>query len=142
MYDVPQRGDALQLLQSLPASSSPLVIFDPEFRGPLDRLKFGNEGERQRGRASLPPMSESYIDAVCSEIARVKGRGQATPLKKTAHGIELAQVQPRTGKLECFTPFCRLMRDPKPVTSPGRNAGLFDGWVWPVSACSFRRNRL
>jgi site-specific DNA-methyltransferase (adenine-specific) len=71
MYDVPQRGDALELLQSLPAASSPLVFFDPEFRGPLDRLKFGNEGERQRGRASLPAMSESYIDVVCHEIARV-----------------------------------------------------------------------
>ena len=71
MYDVPQRGDALQLLQSLPTASSSLVFFDPQFRGPLDRLKFGNEGERQRGRASLPPMSESYRDAVSLEIARV-----------------------------------------------------------------------
>jgi site-specific DNA-methyltransferase (adenine-specific) len=71
MYDVPQRGDALQLLQSLPTASSSLVFFDPQFRGPLDRLKFGNEGERQRGRASLPSMSESYIDAICHEIVRV-----------------------------------------------------------------------
>jgi hypothetical protein len=43
----------------------------PSFRGPLDRLKFRNEGERQRGRASLPAMSETYIDAVPFEIARV-----------------------------------------------------------------------
>jgi site-specific DNA-methyltransferase (adenine-specific) len=47
------------------------VFFDPEFRGSLDYLKFGNEGARQRGRASLPAMSETYIDAVCRQIARV-----------------------------------------------------------------------
>jgi hypothetical protein len=58
-------------LQSFTATSSPLVFLDPEFRGPLDRLKFGNEGERQRGRASLPAMSETYIDAIAFEIARV-----------------------------------------------------------------------
>jgi site-specific DNA-methyltransferase (adenine-specific) len=37
----------------------------------LDKLKFGNEGARQCGRAQLPAMSENYIDAVCVEIARV-----------------------------------------------------------------------
>jgi site-specific DNA-methyltransferase (adenine-specific) len=70
-YNTPQQGDALRLLRSLPTACSPLVFFDPEFRGSLDHLKFGNEGARQRGRASLPQMSDVYIDAACREIARV-----------------------------------------------------------------------
>jgi site-specific DNA-methyltransferase (adenine-specific) len=69
--NVAQRGDALDLLCSLPASCSPLAFFDPQHRGVLDKLAFGNEGSRQRGRAALPAMSESYIDACLREIARV-----------------------------------------------------------------------
>jgi site-specific DNA-methyltransferase (adenine-specific) len=41
----------------------------------LDRLKFGNEGARQRGRARLPAMTEDYIDACCREIARALAPG-------------------------------------------------------------------
>jgi site-specific DNA-methyltransferase (adenine-specific) len=55
----------------LPDSSSPLVHLDPQHRGVLDHLKFGNEGARQRGRAALPAMSQPYIEAACREIARV-----------------------------------------------------------------------
>jgi site-specific DNA-methyltransferase (adenine-specific) len=66
-----QRGDALELLRSLSDECTPLVFFDPQHRGVLDHLKFGNEGARQRGRSGLPAMSESYIDDVCRESARV-----------------------------------------------------------------------
>ena len=66
-----QQGDALELLRSLPSEYTPLVFFDPQHRGVLDRLKFGNEGERQRKRAELPAMTENYIDDVCRELARV-----------------------------------------------------------------------
>ena len=66
-----QQGDALELLRSLPSKCTPLVFFDPQHRGVLDRLKFGNEGERQRKRAELPAMTENYIDDVCRELARV-----------------------------------------------------------------------
>jgi site-specific DNA-methyltransferase (adenine-specific) len=69
--NVAQRGEALDLLRSLPPEYSPLAFFDPQRRDVLDRLKFGNEGARQRGRARLPPMSEDYIDDCCREIARV-----------------------------------------------------------------------
>jgi site-specific DNA-methyltransferase (adenine-specific) len=68
--NIAQRRDALDLLRSLPAGCSPLAFFDPQHRGVLDRLKFGNEGARQRGRAKLPAMSEEYIDACCREIER------------------------------------------------------------------------
>jgi site-specific DNA-methyltransferase (adenine-specific) len=69
--NVAQRGDALELLRSLPDACTPLAFFDPQHRGVLDHLKFGNEGARQRGRASLPPMTEEYIDEACREIARI-----------------------------------------------------------------------
>jgi len=69
--NVAQHGDALALLRSLPDNCTPLVIFDPQHRGVLDRLQYGNEGSRQRGRAGLPAMTNDYIDACCREAARV-----------------------------------------------------------------------
>jgi hypothetical protein len=47
--NVMQRGDALVLLRSLRDSHAPLTFFDPQHRSVLDKMKFGNEGERQRG---------------------------------------------------------------------------------------------
>ena len=69
--NVVQRGDALTLLRSLRDSCSPLVFFDPQYRGVLDHLQYGNEGSRQRGRAELLAMTSNYIDACCRETARV-----------------------------------------------------------------------
>jgi site-specific DNA-methyltransferase (adenine-specific) len=68
--NVAQRGDALDLLTSLPDACAALAFFDPQHRSVLDHLKFGNEGARQRGRAALPAMTEDYIDACSREIAR------------------------------------------------------------------------
>jgi site-specific DNA-methyltransferase (adenine-specific) len=69
--NVMQRGDALELLRVLPDCCTPLAFFDPQYRGVLDKLDYGNEGAKQRGRFRLPQMSESYIDACGREIARV-----------------------------------------------------------------------
>src|SRR4029077_4111053 len=69
--NVAQRGDALALLQSLPDSCTPLLFFDPQYRGVLDKLKYGNEGARQKRRFDLPAMTGDYIDACCREAARV-----------------------------------------------------------------------
>jgi site-specific DNA-methyltransferase (adenine-specific) len=65
------RGDALALLRSLPGGCTPLVFFDPQHRGVLDRLQYGNEGARQQGRFALPAMTSDYIDLCCREAARV-----------------------------------------------------------------------
>jgi hypothetical protein len=65
-----QSGDALALMQSLPDSCTPLVFFDPQHRGVLDKLDYGNEGARQKGRAGLPAMSESSLTIVVA-TARV-----------------------------------------------------------------------
>ena len=69
--DVATRGDALTLLRSLPDDCAAAAFFDPQHRGVLDRLKYGNEGARQRARCALPAMSDGYIDACCRDIARV-----------------------------------------------------------------------
>ena len=69
--DVATRGDALTLLRSLPDDCAAAAFFDPQHRGVLDRLRYGNEGARQRARCALPAMSDGYIDACCRDIARV-----------------------------------------------------------------------
>jgi site-specific DNA-methyltransferase (adenine-specific) len=66
-----QRGDALELLQSLPAGCTKLVFLDPQYRENLDRLKYGNEGSRQQERCLLPQMSPEFIDRCCREAVRV-----------------------------------------------------------------------
>jgi site-specific DNA-methyltransferase (adenine-specific) len=37
----------------------------------LDKLAYGNEGARQRGRCTLPAMTDSFIDTCCREAVRV-----------------------------------------------------------------------
>ena len=73
--NVIQRGDALTLLRSLPDGCTPLVFFDPQYRGVLDKLGYGNEGARQKGRFALPAMTGDYIDQCCRETARVLAPG-------------------------------------------------------------------
>jgi site-specific DNA-methyltransferase (adenine-specific) len=69
--NIHQHGDALALLQWLPGSCTPLAFFDPQHRDNLDKLKYGNEGARQRERCGLPQMSAEYVDECCREMARV-----------------------------------------------------------------------
>ena len=68
--NVAQRGDALDLLRSLPDSCAALVLFDPQHRTVLDKLAYGNEGARQGRRCALPQMSDAFIEQCCREIAR------------------------------------------------------------------------
>jgi site-specific DNA-methyltransferase (adenine-specific) len=65
------QGDALALLRSLPDGCARLTFFDPQHRDTLDRLGYGNEGVRQKGRLALPAMTAAYIDQCCREGARV-----------------------------------------------------------------------
>lgn len=68
--NIAQAGDALDLLHELPDRCTRLVFFDPQHRENLDKLKYGNEGARQRERCLLPQMSTEYIDRCCRESAR------------------------------------------------------------------------
>ncbi|MGI9419193.1 MAG: DNA methyltransferase [Geminicoccaceae bacterium] len=64
------RSDGLGFLDSLQASSFPLCLFDPQYRGVLDRQKYGNEGERQKDRAKLEQMDDDLIGRFIKAIDR------------------------------------------------------------------------
>jgi len=49
-------------------------FFDPQYRGILDKMGYGNEGERQQERASLAQMSDFYI-VECLEVIAKKLEG-------------------------------------------------------------------
>jgi len=54
--------DGLAMLAQLPAESFPVAFFDPQYRGVLDKMKYGNEGQaRGRRRCALQQMDESTI---------------------------------------------------------------------------------
>ncbi len=66
--------DGLKLLSAIPDRAVKLAFFDPQYRGVLDKMKFGNEGERQKERAALPQMSDEMIKQFIREIDRVLDR--------------------------------------------------------------------
>jgi site-specific DNA-methyltransferase (adenine-specific) len=72
-----QRMDGLHLLAELENESAALVTFDPQHRAVLDKLKFGNEGARQRKRARFKQQSQAEIEVFISHIDRI--------LKPSAH---------------------------------------------------------
>lgn len=61
----------LELLKKMPDKATPLVFFDPQYRSVLDKLQYGNEGERQKERALLPQMDNQLILDFMTEIERV-----------------------------------------------------------------------
>jgi site-specific DNA-methyltransferase (adenine-specific) len=63
--------DGIKFLKRLPSNSIPCIIFDPQYRGVLDKLDYGNEGERQKGRSTLIQMDDIKIFEFFKEINRV-----------------------------------------------------------------------
>ena len=54
--------DGLKFLAMLPADSIPVAFLDPQYRGVLDKLAYGNEGRsRGRARCALKQMPEETI---------------------------------------------------------------------------------
>jgi len=62
--------DGLKLLSSIPENSIDAAVFDPQYRQILDKMKYGNEGERQKKRAKLAQMSTELIQKFAFEIER------------------------------------------------------------------------
>lgn len=63
--------DGLKFLSKLPDSSFPIAFFDPQYRGVLDKLDYGNEGkQRGKARSSLTQMSEKQISQFIQSIDR------------------------------------------------------------------------
>ena len=67
-----QKMGGMKLLGYLPDESIVVAFFDPQYRGILDKMDYGNEGE-QRGsaRCSLKQMTEKDIHRFIIEIDRV-----------------------------------------------------------------------
>lgn len=54
--------DGLDLLAALEPETVPMCVLDPQYRGVLDRMRYGNEGVgRGRARSSLPQMDDATI---------------------------------------------------------------------------------
>lgn len=65
-------SDGLVFLEAVRDSSLKAVFFDPQYRGVLDKMKYGNEGKnRGQMRASLTQMSEETIARFLCQIDRV-----------------------------------------------------------------------
>ena len=64
--------NGLDLLNSIPHKSVAAVFFDPQYRGVLNHLKYGNEGKsRGRKQAKLQAMTDATIHAFFDRISGV-----------------------------------------------------------------------
>lgn len=63
--------DGLTLLRQIPQNSVHLAFFDPQYRGVMDKMAYGNEGARQKGRAQLPQMTQDTIVDFIVEIEKI-----------------------------------------------------------------------
>ena len=71
-FDTQLKMDGLDFLARLPDAAVPLAFLDPQYRGVLDKLAYGNEGvKRGRARAALQQMDETTIVAFVQAIDRV-----------------------------------------------------------------------
>ena len=66
-----QRMNGYDLLKSVRDGGAKLVFCDPQYRAVLDKMAYGNEGARQKGRASLPQMPEAQIGRFLRQIERI-----------------------------------------------------------------------
>lgn len=64
-------ANGLNMLESINDSTIKTIVFDPEYRGILNYLSFGNEGSRQSARMELPQMDDDLIHIWMLEIDRV-----------------------------------------------------------------------
>lgn len=72
------KADGLKLLADINNETISVAFFDPQYRGVLDYLKYGNEGRnRTKGRFALKQMDIETITLFIQEINRV--------LKKTGY---------------------------------------------------------
>lgn len=74
MYRINEKNkmDGLLLLSELDNNRTKAIFFDPQYRGILDKLSYGNEGKnRGKKRSALPQMTENIIKSFLIEIERV-----------------------------------------------------------------------
>lgn len=67
-----QKADGMELLSAIEDNSIRASFFDPQYRGILDKLSYGNEGaNRSKKRCELTQMSDETIKKFIKEIDRV-----------------------------------------------------------------------
>jgi site-specific DNA-methyltransferase (adenine-specific) len=71
VLNTPQVMDGFRMLDKIPEESVPLVIFDPQYRTVLEKLSYGNEGERQKQRSRLKQMDPGCIASFISIIEEI-----------------------------------------------------------------------
>ena len=70
--DHKNKTDGLLLLADIQDACIPTAFFDPQYRGVLDKLHYGNEGQgRGKQRCCLPQMSADMIRKFIKELERV-----------------------------------------------------------------------
>lgn len=68
----PLKMDGRELLSKIPEETIPVSFFDPQYRGVLDKLSYGNEGEgREKARCQLPQMPERIINEFIKGIDKI-----------------------------------------------------------------------
>jgi len=70
LADKRNKMDGLDLLKMFSDKSIPAVFFDPQYRGVMDKMEYGNEGSRQKERSELTQMPEATILDFIKEINR------------------------------------------------------------------------
>lgn len=63
--------DGLNLLSSLAPFSVDACFFDPQYRAVLEKMKYGNEGARQKDRVKLNQMDDHVIQSFLNKIVEV-----------------------------------------------------------------------
>ena len=65
----PNVYDGFDLLASLEPETIPMCVFDPQYRGVLDKMRYGNEGvNRGQARTQLPQMDDETISKFIAGI--------------------------------------------------------------------------
>ena len=64
--------DGLKMLAKIPNEAVPVAFLDPQYRGVLNKMNYGNEGEgRGKKRCALKQMEDNLISSFVREINRV-----------------------------------------------------------------------
>lgn len=64
-------GDGLALLGGMEDGAMAAAVFDPQYRGVLDKMAYGNEGARQKARTQLEQMDDATIASFLKGLDRV-----------------------------------------------------------------------
>ena len=65
-------SDGLSLMRQIIDNRVKIVFFDPQYRGVLDKLSYGNEGkQRGKARSALTQMTSETIEKFLCEIDRI-----------------------------------------------------------------------